>query len=309
MKYLSKIVVSAVLIASLCAACSPDRGRVVAEVNGRPIYSSEVISAVKLEQTKYNPVLMTIPANLRKLTRSALEMLIQETLLLEEATRLGLNIREEELDQDPEIKVSLKHSNVDPDFWMRQQRRKLLIRKLIEQEVFGKIPVSDDEINAYYTKHLREFRRPLQYRARQILVETRKEADNIAKLLEESKDFGELARKYSISPDAERGGDLGFFSTKEFPHVFSEICAQLKKGEISDVKETEYGFQIFQLVDKRRAQTLKLEEVRDVIVDRVRNEQSTDAFAQWMGDIRTRGRVAIHEDALQEVDLHARTKK
>jgi len=306
-----------ILFIAIFAACSSNRGPMVAEVNGNPIYASDITRTMEMEKDKYDPVLMTIPENENQLKHAALELQIQEKLLLNEAKKLGITVSKSELQANLEqnfgtkntskIKSLLEERGIDPSFWMNYQERKLIISKLINKEVFEKIPVSDEQIKEFYSKG--EFRRPMQYRARQILVDSKEKADELLKQLKAGADFDELARENSISPDAERGGDLGFFSIKDFPQVFSEICAQLKKNEISSVKKTPYGFQIFQLTDTRPAKTLSLEEVKDGIIEFIRDEQSVDYFAEWMKNMRSQSHIIINDKALEEVNLNVESKK
>jgi parvulin-like peptidyl-prolyl isomerase len=300
-------------------ACNTFKGRLVAEVNGHPIYASDVKDMMQLEQSKYDEILIALPDNAKELRRGALNSLIEESLLLDEANRKGLKVTKDETksyfeehfgtDDKDEIESKLEERGIDTKFWLTQQKRKLLTNKLIHQEVIDKIPVTEKEIRSFYSKNQNSFRRPLQYRARQILVDKREKAQEIAKRLENGEKFEDLAKRFSVSPDAKRGGDLGYFSTKDFPHVFSEICARLKVGDTSKVKETEYGFQIFQLVDKRRPKNLTLEEVRDQIVDSIRDERSAEALTKWFSDIRARGNIVINEEALEEVKFHAYVNK
>lgn len=296
--------------------CSGKAGRVAAEINGSTILTSDVAKAIPQEKHKFDDVAINTPQALRELARSTLDMLIQEALLLDEAKRHRIEVTQKELDEElslhfdsiskSEIKDKLRKHGIDPEFWFRSQRNKLIIRKLINQEVIEKIPVTEDEIQRYYKEHSSDFRLPMQYRARQILVETRDRAEEIAKRLDAGDDFAELAKKHSMSPDAVRGGDLGFFSTKDFPKVFSEICASLKPGERSKVKETNYGFQIFQLLDKRPPRQQPLDEVRARIIDQIRDERSAEYFVKWFDEIQKRSHIAIYDDALEEVLVYAK---
>ncbi len=310
MPYIRTLIIAA-LIAAFFTACSANRGRAVAEVNGTTIYTADVANAMLQERSKYDDVLARMPNTSRQLAATTLEMLIQERILLDEARRLGITASDDEMDayleslfdtsKRSKIEDLLTESGLDPDFWLYMQRNKLIVKKLVDREVIEQIPVTENEISEYYKSHEEDFHLPLQYHARQILVDSRAKADDIAKRIKDGEEFAELARKYSISPDAERGGDLGFFSTMEFPKIFSEFCASLKPGDISGVKETDYGYQIFQLLEKRRPRTQTLDSVRPVIIDRIRGERSADAFVKWFTQLRAKSNVAIHDDALQEV--------
>ena len=84
-----------------------------------------------------------------------------------------------------------------------------------------------------------------EYRALHILVKTREEAEKILNLLKAGKDFSELAKQYSTSPSAQKGGDLGFFNKGDFSQKIESAITLLKVNEYSNVIETEFGFNIF----------------------------------------------------------------
>jgi peptidyl-prolyl cis-trans isomerase C len=303
------------LCAISCAACSAGSGPVVAEVNGEKIYASDVKNTLALEKDKYDEALAASPASMAALARTSLDELIQETLLLTEAKRLKIRATSDELNAElktyfgtsdrGKVRDILQGHVTDADYWIKKQQRKLAIKKLITQEVVEKIPVTEEQIKNYYTAHQKDFQVPTQYHARQILVDNRILAEDLATRLAKGEDFAELAKKYSSSPDSARGGDLGYFSARDFPQVFSDICSDLALNQTSAVKETDYGFQIFQLLDKKPPRTLSVDEVHAQIVSSLRETTSADAFATWFNALKKQGRIAIHEDALKEVTPHA----
>ncbi len=85
-------------------------------------------------------------------------------------------------------------------------------------------------------------------RALHILVKTRAEAEEVMKLLKSGKDFAEVAKAKSIAPNAAKGGDLGYFNKGDFDPKIEAVIESLKVGEISDIIETEYGYNIFKRI-------------------------------------------------------------
>jgi len=68
--------------------------------------------------------------------------------------------------------------------------------------------------------------------------------------LDAGADFAELARKYSEDQSAEKGGDVGYEPLSKFAGECAWAMFSLKKGEISDIVKTEYGYHIIQMVDR-----------------------------------------------------------
>ncbi len=93
--------------------------------------------------------------------------------------------------------------------------------------------------------------------------------------------FAEIARKNSQDPgSAEKGGDLDFVARGAMVKPFEEAMFALKKGEISDLVETEFGYHIIQLNDIKPGVVPPFEQVRAKIEDEVRSQQATQEFAK-----------------------------
>ena len=132
------------------------------------------------------------------------------------------------------------------------------------------------------------FREPHKVKARHILFklsedaseEKEKEVRNIAKgVLEEArqgKDFAELAEKYSEGPTKAKGGDLGYFKAGQMDKSFEDAAFKLKKGEISDLVRTRFGYHIIKVEDIKEARIKPLEEVRDQIAEDLITNASTE---------------------------------
>jgi peptidyl-prolyl cis-trans isomerase D len=149
---------------------------------------------------------------------------------------------------------------------------------LIDPETFkDKVEIKDDEIEEYYEYNMDTFQQPKKVKARHILfklsqdaagAEEKKVKEKATEVLEEARkgnDFATLAKKYSEGPTKSSGGDLGYFTAGRMVKPFEETAFKMKKGEISDLVRTRFGYHIIKVEDVKEARTKALDEVRDQI--------------------------------------------
>ena len=306
MKNKTSILVILVLVTFTFVFGSCTHSPIIADIDGRKIRASDLIQEMQIEKEKYDPILLKSKTNAENLKRAVLENLIQEAILLNTAKSAGVTVTDNELKsalQNISDPAMLKNRAIGIDVWKEKQRRRLLINKLIKQEVSEKIPIPAEEIAAYYKSHKQDFFQPTQYHARQIIVDNKELATDISKRLAKGEDFATLAEEFSLSPDRKRGGDLGFFNSSSFPPIFTEMCDKLKIGEISDVVTTDYGYQIFQLIEKRPAHQLTMEEVKSAIETILREKELETAFEEWFKSLRAKARITVYEKILEDVNV------
>jgi parvulin-like peptidyl-prolyl isomerase len=90
-----------------------------------------------------------------------------------------------------------------------------------------------------------------EVRASHILVETEKEANELLKRIEAGESFEELAKKYSKCPSGRNGGDLGYFTRGMMVPEFEEAAFELPKGKVSKPVQTDFGYHLIKVYDKR----------------------------------------------------------
>jgi parvulin-like peptidyl-prolyl isomerase len=161
--------------------------------------------------------------------------------------------------------------------------------------------VSDDEIREHYEANKDKFQQPLMVRARQIVVATEKEASTLRTRLTRGEDFAEIARLYSLSPDAESGGDLGVFAKGQMPEEFDEIVFRYRVGSISKVVKSPYGYHIFKVEDRMRPRLQRLEEVRDQIADGIFQGRQGAFFKEWLDSLKKQAKIIIYPENLEGI--------
>ncbi len=184
--------------------------------------------------------------------------------------------------------------NLGTSFESEEQLKKDIEQRLRLERLIAKVndeagEPSEKEILHYYESHVNKFTFPETVRASHIVKhitpdvepeQAKQELDKVLIELKNGADFAELAQKHSDCPD--RGGDLGFFARGQMVERFEEVVFDMQIGDISDVFETEFGFHIAAVTDKKPSVPCPLEEVRDVVVRELKQEMQQKAIEKFV---------------------------
>lgn len=245
------------------------------------------------------------------LKRDLLERLIDTRLLLQEANRKRIvvdpKVAEASLDLARQeyppggLEEELLKKGKTVESFLRETGSSLLLRKLLQREVVDRIAVSREEMEKYYREHGDQFRKPEEVRVRQIVTRTEEEAENLRKMIMRGASFEELARKHSLGPEAKEGGDLGYFPRGRMPPAIEEACFKLWSSHVSRVASSPYGFHLFELIDRRPARELSLEEARPEIERKLVDEKTREAETYYIRSLREKASIQRDLSLLDKV--------
>ncbi|MDJ0920225.1 MAG: peptidylprolyl isomerase [Henriciella sp.] len=257
-------------------------------VNGDPIY----ISDVELEAAAQGLIEPGGPFGPDHPDfQPVLEQLIDQRLLAQEAVRRGLD-----------LETAARRR-------LEAGRERLLGNILVENLVANE--VTDDAIESMYAEQVKLQQLDDEVRLRHILVETKDEADSIAGELSDGTDFTELAFKHSIDIRTRiDGGNFGWVAPNDMMDPFPAIIGDTETGSMSAPFESEQGWHILR-VDERRTRPPKTkEEMRPEIITFLTFTQISDILRELRtnADIRQRNpgdaavTPAIEDDAAAVAD-------
>lgn len=292
------------------AACSEEQSRlapdVVASVDGEPLsrpdFERELRRALGGFETQPSP------EQLDTLRNGVLDGMT-ESMVLEQAIRKNaVTVTPDEVDRrvmhlradygTDGLEQALEDSEVGLGEFKRKTRALLLLEKLFQEQVYARVAVTEEELQSSYDAHAKEYEQGEQVHALQLVVKQAGEAHKLLAKLRDGKRFSELAMKYSLSPDATVGGDLGWFQRGVMPPKFDEVCFSLGKGETSGVVESDYGYHLFKVVDRRPARVRPFKEVRAAVEARVLKEKRAAAQAAYVAELKKQATIRINREAL-----------
>lgn len=145
-----------------------------------------------------------------------------------------------------------------------------------------------------YRERAAEHRLPERVRLRQVLTETREAAEAARAEVVAGTDFAQVARERSIDPSAPYGGSQGVLAEDDLPEAFADLIFALEPGEVSEVVEADYGFHVFQVVERLPARTVPFDEAAPALAEALREESERDALARLVETARSRYTVRIY---------------
>lgn len=177
---------------------------------------------------------------------------------------------------------------------LENERRALLAAQVIEGIVGDAI--TDEAVQAMYDETYLQGEQSEEYNASHILVETEEEAAAIVEELNGGADFAEVARAKSTGPSGPNGGQLGWFGAGMMVPEFQTAVEELEVGAISGPVQTQFGWHVIILNEKRAKEAPALEAVRGEI----ENQLSQQAVTQKIEELTSAADVS--RTAKEEVD-------
>ena len=185
---------------------------------------------------------------------------------------------------------------VDEGLASEQASRRTALEALVDDRLAAEIPA--ERVLLHYRKHREQFDLSERVRLSQILVAERAAAENALEELGAGAPFDEVARRISIDPAAQIGGDQGFLTRRDLPPAFVETVFGLEAGEISEVVAADYGFHIFLVTEHRAAEEVPFAAVAAEIEGQLRREEQEGLRASLVEEARERYNTKVYASNL-----------
>jgi len=213
-------------------------------------------------------------------------------------------VREFEADYPEEVfKEMLLRRFIDYRDWKDEFRKQLLLQKIISSALKDTNPVTIEEIKRYFDTHQEEFRHGEMVKLRQIITSTREEAANVLHLLKQGQNWEELAKKYSIAPEAEKGGMIGWISRGVLEESMEKVAFSIKVGEPSSVIKTPYGFHIFEVLERQPEGERSLPEAMAEIESKLSQSKRDALYQDWLQGLKQKTAVKVNYKIIKQLEF------
>lgn len=254
---MKKAILTTVLATSIVglAACSSDESsETVVETGSSEITQEEFYNELKNKHGEQ--VLQQLVTN---------EVLSENYEVSDEAVQSELeSLKEQYGDQ---FEMVLQQSGFENEDAFKETIRMSLLQ---EQAAAETVDISEEEMKDYYE------RMQTEVQASHILVEDEETANKVLDELNNGAEFGSLASEYSTDGSAQQGGKLGYFGPGEMAQEFEATAYDLEVDEVSEPVQTQFGYHIIKVTDKREAEDVKSYEEAKAEIKRTLVSQKVD---------------------------------
>jgi len=313
------ILAVALVVAIPAAARARVVERVAAVVGDSLVLASEVEDRVGplMADVNHIPDPEKRAARATALRHEVLERLIDDELILQQATELKLSISSDQVDAsieeikkqngltDDQLREALRTQGMTMAAYRADLRRQLLRYRVLNIAVGSRVNISDDEVRAYYERHMKDGSN-VQVRAAHVFVaipdgadaatvaEKQAQAQKILERAQAGEDFAKLARETSDDAATRNdGGDLGYFGKDMLPKAIEELVFAMKIGDVRGPIRVDRGFHVIKLVDRKIKDPKPFDEVKDDIRMQLRQKDMERQTKIYLAELRKKTLVDI----------------
>jgi peptidyl-prolyl cis-trans isomerase C len=262
-------------LASPVAAQDTTADTVIATVGETEITLGEMIIARAQLPQQYQ----SLPADV--LFDGVLEQLIQQQLLADAV-------------EDAPARV---------EYALRNERRSLLAGEAIDS--LSVASMTDTAIQNAYDERYESSESETEFNAAHLLVETIEAAIAAKDRIDAGEAFGDVAKEVSTGPSGPNGGNLGWFGAGQMVTPFEDAVIGMEVGGVSDPVETQFGFHVINLLEKRVKEAPELDDIRSELMAELQEAaiQSRLAELTEAADIVTPEEGTIDPELLGDLSL------
>jgi len=315
----NRLIIAAVAICLLTGPAWADKaassGKEAASVNGKLISKSQYERDLSVFQKRVAQEGRQLSdADLTTVKNRILENLIDTEVLYQQSQKEGVKVDDQAINEQIETikkrfsdeaayKKALEGMDVSEKEIRAQIQRGLAINQLLDTNVRTKITVTEEESKKFYNNNPNLFKQPEQVKASHILIkmapnaeesikiQARKKIETVQIKVRQGEDFGLLAKANSEGPSAQREGDLGYFRRGQMVKSFEDAAFALNVGKVSGIVETQFGYHLIKVTDKKLARTIPYKEVQFRLEQHLKKEKEKTEIQGYIKNLKKSAKI------------------
>lgn len=292
---------------------------VVADVNGLKITNEELKRAASAAQSKAARSGQRF-ALTPGFYKQVLDELVTDRVLQQDAKAAGFTASAPEIDaqlamiksrlpSEDAYKQVLQANNVSEERFRESLGKGIVVQKYVRERLVPAVKVSDEDVQKFYDGNKPQFAVPEQVHVRHILAKVepgaapadkakaKEKAQDLLKKAQGGEDFAQLASQNSDDPVSKaRGGDIGYVSRGKTPPDFEKaVFALTKPGELSGIVESQFGYHILQLIERKQPSVMQLDDqVKKNIARVLQERKALESLRGRVEALRAGGKVKTY---------------
>src|SRR5262245_32707554 len=247
---------------------------------------------------------------LDEITPDLIVNVVDEILVLQRGRELGYTLtdsvfqsylesikKDSKIETEEQFQAALKQENMTLADLRKNIEKTAIMSRVQQNEVIGKVSVSEEETRRFYESHKNEFTTPQSITLREIFVnvsaegaaaenQARAKAEGIRQRLVAGDNFEKLAADMSDAPSRANAGLVGPLNLTDLSADLQKLLAGMKQGDLTQVLRAPKGYQILKLETSTAAETLPYDKAREQISERVFNEKRKGEFEKYLEKLR-----------------------
>jgi peptidyl-prolyl cis-trans isomerase SurA len=265
---------------------------------------------------------------LDEVTPQLMVNVIDEMLLVQRGKELGYRLgdeqfagildnlkKENKLETEEQFQAALKQEGISLADLRRNIERRMLVSRVEQNEILGRIAISEVEAREYYDAHLAEFTTPQSVTLREIFVAVPAEGNAINVAQDEAarekagqirqralggESFEKLAAELSDAPSKANAGLIGPLNAAELSPELRKLVETMKPGQISETLRSTRGYQILKLESTTPPETMPFEQAKDQISERVFTDKRQEEYDQVLQRLRAQAIIEWKNEELKK---------
>lgn len=285
-------------------------------------YATEVIDRIVaivnddiITLSDFNKYIVSLPKQTVEINKDqALNDLVEQMILTQEAAKLGITVTDAEIDRsienvkgrldmsDEQMNEMLTKQNLTTEQFRNQWRLQILSGKLVSTLVKGRIAVTDEEIKDLYKQYYGEIENADEVEIAHILIsfdaseeqQALQKANKVAELAKSGSNFSKLVSEYSddtFSKDKE--GVLGYFKKGELVSELEDVVSVTEVGKTSGPVKTISGFHIIKVLDRNTLDESSVDQYREQLRQEIYKQKVTEELEKYIAGIRENAYIEI----------------
>jgi peptidyl-prolyl cis-trans isomerase SurA len=308
--------------------------QVLVKVNGDIITKTELeqrqiaVLRQRPEFANASPENEELKKAIAEITPELILAAVDELLLIQRGHELGYTLgdeqfknivenikKENKIETEEQFQAALKQENLTMPELRKSLEKQMLVSRVQQNEVMGKIAVTEGEAKAYYEAHKRQFTTPSAITLREILVEVpatekgvnaaqddeaKAKAEDIRKRVLNGEPFARLAGDLSDAPSKANGGLIGPINRDEIAPALQKLIDSLKSGDITELIRTQRGYQLLKLESRTEEKIKTFDEAREDISDKVAEEKRRGELQKYLEKLRAQAIIQWKNEELRK---------